>query len=80
MQFLKPYFDINNKYVINKIKYILLPFLYKGSDSNSSNNEIFEDNSFREKIEFADLYIPTMSFITYILLIAFNSAFTEKKE
>lgn len=29
LQFLKPYFDVNNRYVLKKIKYILFPFLYK---------------------------------------------------
>jgi len=34
----------------------------------------------KEKIEYPDLYIPLMSFISYILLIAFNSAYTQGKE
>ncbi len=34
----------------------------------------------KDKIEYPDLYIPLMSFITYILLIAFNSAYTQGKE
>jgi len=43
------------------------------SDSDIERND-------KEKIEYADLYIPLMSFITYILLIAFNSAYTQGKE
>ena len=38
------------------------------------------EKSDKEKIEYPDLYIPLMSFITYILLIAFNSAYNQGKE
>ncbi len=65
--------------MINKIKYILFPFLYKPTDNNNSNPEIFEEPSEKDKIEYPDLYIPLMSFITYILLIAFNLAYTSNK-
>jgi hypothetical protein len=34
---------------------------------DESSHEISKD-----KIDFADLYLPIMSFITYVLLIAFN--------
>jgi uncharacterized membrane protein (DUF485 family) len=34
----------------------------------------------KNRIEYPDLYIPLISFISYILLIAFNSAYTQKEE
>ena len=67
LDFLKPYFKVNNKYVLIKLKNIILPFLHK-VDSNKTNN-----------FEFPDLYIPLMAFITYVLLIGFNSAFQQDK-
>lgn len=44
-----------------------------------SANEDFERID-KDKIEYPDLYIPLMSFISYILMIAFNSAYTQQKE
>ena len=68
---LKPYFNVTNKYVLLKLIYIILPFLYK-VDSNLSTQQNL-------KIESPDLYIPLMSFITYVLLIGFNSAYQQQK-
>lgn len=44
------------------------------------NADAETERSDKEKIEYPDFYIPLMSFITYILLIAFNSAYTQGKE
>jgi hypothetical protein len=68
---LKPYFNVTNNYVLLKLIYIILPFLYK-VDSNLSTQQNL-------KIESPDLYIPLMSFITYVLLIGFNSAYQQQK-
>ena len=68
---LKPYFNVTNKYVLLKLIYIILPFLYKVDSTLSSQQNI--------KIESPDLYIPLMSFITYVLLIGFNSAYQQQK-
>lgn len=81
LNFLKPYFNINNKYVYRKIKFLLLPFLYKEPELQETDD--FEDNPFemgRSKIEFPDLYIPTISFISFLLLTTFNFAITSKSE
>ena len=68
---LKPYFNVTNKYVLLKLIYIILPFLYKVDSTLSSQQNI--------KIESPDLYIPLMSFITYVLLIGFNSEYQQQK-
>lgn len=79
---LKPYFEIDNKYVIYKIKNILFPFYLfqkdQSPDTIGSNSSEAEDAQ-KIKIEYPDLYIPLMSFITYILLIGFNSAYQSSK-
>ena len=65
---LKPYFDVDNKYVLYKFRYLFIPFL-KEKQINSSE-EI--DNKYN--IEYFDLYLPLMSFITYVLVVSFISA------
>ena len=49
-----------------------------GNHEDQMENE--NKNIDKNKIEYPDLYIPLMSFITYILLVAFNSAYTIGKE
>ena len=68
---LKPYFDVDNKYVLIKLKQIFWPF-YKNK-INSSNLQENDNNRF--SIEHIDLYLPIMSFITYVLAVGFNTAF-----
>jgi len=73
---MKPYFTVNNTYVIKKIKHVLLPFLYKLPENNL-DQDLEEDLTISQnRIEFPDLYLPLMSFITYIIILAFNSANT----
>lgn len=83
---LKPYFEINNNYVLNKIKIISFPFLYlfkKQSVSSEMNNMIpisdELDNNKTISPSRPDLYIPVMSFITYVLLIGFFAASLNSK-
>jgi hypothetical protein len=38
MNFLKPYFDIDNTYVLKKLKYILIPFLHKVNKKYKNKN------------------------------------------
>ena len=65
LESLKPYFDIDNKYVLIKLRYLFLPFL-KQKSVNSSD--------IKYNIENSDLYLPIMSFITYVLVICFITA------
>ena len=65
---LKPYFDVDNKYVLYKFRYLFIPFL-KEKKINSS-----EEIQNKYNIEYFDLYLPLMSFITYVLVVSFISA------
>ena len=65
---LKPYFDVDNKYVLYKFRYLFMPFL-KGKQIDSS-----EEYQNKYNIEYLDLYLPLMSFITYVLEVSFISA------
>ena len=70
LDFLKPYFRINNKYVLIKFRYLFLPFLKEKqviSESIEEGNNIFN-------FHYLDLYIPIMSFITYVLFVNFMTA------
>ena len=67
---LKPYFDVDNKYVLIKLRYLFLPFLKEKSASTVNTNEI----EIKYNIEYSDLYLPIMSFITYVLTVSFITA------
>ena len=67
---LKPYFDVDNKYVLVKLRYLFLPFLKEKSANTVSTNEI----QVKYNIEYSDLYLPIMSFITYVLAVSFITA------
>ena len=64
---LKPYFDIDNKYVLVKLRYLLLPFL-KEKSINTDELQV------KYNIEYFDLYLPIMSFITYVLVVSYITA------
>ena len=79
LNILKPYFEVDNKYVLYKLKNIFFPFyLFQSSPSldalQQQNSSDAEDNM-KLTIEYPDLYIPIMSFITYVLLIGFSVAY-----
>ena len=82
---LKPYFDVDNKYVLTKLKYIFFPFLNDQKTDNSltsirniqSKEE--QNSEYKYKLERPDLYIPFMSFVTYILLTSFSISFQNEK-
>jgi hypothetical protein len=81
LDFLKPYFQVTHSYIINKTKLVFFPFLYKvvlylnHQDTNEDIYSESESSGSRDKIEFADFYLPMMSFITYILLITLNMVY-----
>ena len=64
---LKPYFDVDNKYVLIKLRYLFLPFLKEKTRNTVNANEI----QIKYNIEYSDLYLPIMSFITYVLSVSF---------
>ena len=76
-QQLKIYFAVNNMYVVKKLSMILYPLGVKSSQSWIRKNA--EDGGYENKLRnkwalpkddtcAPDLYIPSMSFITYVLL------------
>lgn len=71
--FLKPYFMIDNSYVRYKLTLILAPFLNKELRSGIKNEDD-DDKPAQSAIDYPDLYIPLMSFITYILIVTFKIA------
>ena len=65
---LKPYFDVDNKYVLYKFRYLFIPFLKEKQINNS------EEMQNKYNLEYFDLYLPLMSFITYVLVVSFITA------
>lgn len=72
---LKPYFDVDNKYVLIKFKYLFLPFLKEKPSSTVNTTEL----EIKYNIEYSDLYLPIMSFITYVLAVSFIVALKTPK-
>ena len=94
---LKYYFHVNNRYVIAKIKVILLPFLHSnwkrermesggagagggaasGAPLMGPNGHLLDDNMApayrppRDDLNAPDLYIPTMAFVTFVLVMGY---------
>ncbi|KAH3767678.1 Protein transport protein yif1 [Pelomyxa schiedti] len=71
---LRSYFQVNNSYVYYKLRMLLLPFLHKGTWVRQAQHT--DDGSAvylppKGDINAPDLYIPTMSFVTYVLVVAF---------
>lgn len=71
---LKYYFKVSNMYVLQKIFLILFPYYKKNwnrvRNLNENNNQVGEEHYAppTHDINAVDLYIPLMSFITYIIL------------
>jgi len=69
----KYYFDVNNSYVVRKIKLILAPYL-EISEWKRMQNEYDQSQSMMpasQDIQAPDLYIPMISLITYVLIVGF---------
>lgn len=94
---LKIYFDVTNTYVLNKLKIIFFPFLlkeeqwkrgqsgYNDSTFGANGADQEEDDLFtpRNDLQAPDLYIPLMSYVTFILITGFSlglsSSFSSEK-
>eukprot|EP01126_Amoeba_proteus_P011005 TRINITY_DN14369_c0_g2_i3.p1 TRINITY_DN14369_c0_g2~~TRINITY_DN14369_c0_g2_i3.p1 ORF type:complete len:286 (+),score=27.78 TRINITY_DN14369_c0_g2_i3:61-918(+) len=68
---LKSYFNVDNVYVWRKLKMILFPFFHQTYKRNSQQQ-------YDRDLNAPDLYIPVMSFVTYVLLIALSLGANEK--
>lgn len=63
---LKYYFSVDTKYVISKLKLLLFPFTHK--DWSVKYEQDGRPVQPRYEINAPDLYIPTMAYITYVLV------------
>ncbi|KAJ6244257.1 yip1 interacting factor [Anaeramoeba flamelloides] len=66
---LKKYFDLDSNYVISKLKRIFFPWKIQNWKRATTGNKN-EKFSPRNDINSPDLYIPLMSFVTYIIIIS----------
>lgn len=62
---LKYYFAVDNKYVVNKLRLIFFPFSQKNWSLKYDHDNPVQP---RYDINAPDLYIPTMAYITYVVL------------
>ena len=74
LDWIKVYFDVTNRYVLNKLRIIILPFTLKQEDwrRQGLSYEYSAEGTPatpREDLQAPDLYIPLMSFVTFILLV-----------
>lgn len=77
---LKYYFAVDNKYVINKIRLLFFPFTHKDWSLKYDQDNPVQP---RYDINAPDLYIPTMAYITYVvvagLLLGMQSRFSPEQ-
>jgi len=69
---LKYYYNVNNSYVVNNLRLILFPLrhkYWKRRIQRQGEGEVYLPP--RDDINAPDLYIPTMAFVTYILIIGY---------
>ena len=71
---LKDYFDVTHQYVIQKLRIIYMPFLLKDEDWKPQQSEYSYQADLskptpRTDVQAPDLYIPLMSFVTFIILV-----------
>jgi hypothetical protein len=69
---LKYYFNVNSSYVANKLRLVLLPLQHKSWKRRIHRQADGERYlAPRDDINAPDLYIPSMAFVTYVLIVAF---------
>ncbi|KAI9002333.1 YIF1-domain-containing protein [Gaertneriomyces semiglobifer] len=70
---LKYYFNVSNSYVLTKLRLLLFPFRHQSWTRlvrrSEQNGQMEGYKPPREDLNAPDLYIPVMSFVTYILLV-----------
>ncbi|KAF0746985.1 hypothetical protein AaE_007917 [Aphanomyces astaci] len=71
----KYYFTVNNTYVVHRLKMLLCPFIHKDwrrivqNEGNAGVDVVYAPPSMDKNAP--DLYIPLMSFVTYILIVGY---------
>jgi hypothetical protein len=66
---LRYYFDVNNAYVTQKLKVLALPFRHKGWERTVGAQGRLQPPAL--DVNAPDLYLPSMAYITYILVVGF---------
>jgi len=69
---LKYYFNVNNSYVVNKVKLLLFPLrhvYWRRRIQKVMDGEVYLPP--RDDINAPDLYIPLMAFVTYVLILGY---------
>jgi len=69
LQRLRFYFDVNNKYVLDKLRLLLFPFKHQEWERQPNSSGRMRPP--REEVVAPDLYIPTMAFATYVMVMGF---------
>jgi hypothetical protein len=72
---LKYYFAVDNRYVLNKLRLIFFPFAQRDWSLKFDQDQPVQP---RYDINAPDLYIPTMGYITYIVLAGFMLGMQER--
>lgn len=65
---LKYYFAVDNRYVMNKLRLLFFPFAHKDWSLKYDQENAVQP---RYDLNAPDLYIPTMGYITYVVLAGF---------
>lgn len=65
-QTLKNYYNIDQNFLLKKLKFVMLPFL------NQKKTNIFETSPKKNSITKPELYIPTMALISFVLIVCLN--------
>ena len=85
LDLIKDYFDVTNRYVLNKLRIILFPFTVKTDDwkRQGMSYEFSNEGTMvtpRGDLQAPDLYIPLMSFVTFILLVGCFKAYESRTQ
>jgi len=72
---LKYYFAVDNTYVIKKLRLILFPFLHSDWSIRYSHDEPVQP---RYEVNAADLYIPSMGLLSFLLLTGYLLGMQER--
>ena len=78
LSFLKPYFMVDNYYVLRKLKFVFLPYFFKDVDLEEDKLDSDTGNT-TNNVQY-DLYLPIVGFITYLLLLAINIGIVDNTE
>ena len=72
---LRYYFDVNNAYVLSKLKILMLPYRHKEWERRvqAVPGGGYQPHPPSEDVNAPDLYLPLMSYATYILVAGFVS-------